>query len=270
MDTITRPKNPPATVMRFAVLSDIHGNLAALQAVLADVRRRGVEQIVNLGDSLSGPMLPLQTAQLLMAQDWMQLAGNHERQVLTLKPDVTSGAEFFTRGQLTARELDWMATLRPRCNYADDVLLCHGTPRSDIDYFLETVTPDGLRAATPSEVTERLGAETAALVLCGHTHIARSVRATSGQLIVNPGSVGLPAYDDAWPHFHVVQNGSPDARYAIVERHAGQWHAALISVPYDHAAMASLGRRNGSERWAVALESGYMPPASAAHVALVP
>ena len=53
--------------MRIALLSDIHGNLAALEAVVADIDRRGADRIVNLGDSLSGPLLPRETAQYLMA-----------------------------------------------------------------------------------------------------------------------------------------------------------------------------------------------------------
>lgn len=244
--------------MRFAVLSDIHGNLAALEAVVADLRRRGVERVVNLGDSLSGPMLPLETARFLMAQDWTHLAGNHERQVLHLKPAENSGVDVYTRSVLGPQELAWMASLAPRMNYADDVLLCHGTPASDIEYFLESVDATGLRAASAAEVEQRLGDVAASLVLCGHTHIPRSVRSARGQLIVNPGSVGLLAYDDDRPYFHLVENGSPDARYAIVERRAGRWFSELVAVPYDHASMAALARARGREDWAVALESGYM------------
>ena len=248
--------------MRFALLSDIHGNLAALEAVVADLRRRGVERVVNLGDSLAGPLLPLETARYLMAQDWTHLAGNHERQVLHLRPDVNSGTDYYTRTQLGAAELAWTASLRPRLDYAGgDVLLCHGTPGSDITYFLESVDPAGLRRASAAEVAERLGDGVAAsLIACGHSHIARCVRSASGQLIVNPGSVGQPAYDDDQPYDHVVENGAPDARYAIVERRGAHWSCELIAVPYDHAAMARLARQRGREDWAVALETGYMPP----------
>lgn len=65
--------------MRIAVLSDIHGNLSALQAVMRDISHRQVDVIVNLGDSLSGPLQPSETAAFLMAQPWVHLAGNHER-----------------------------------------------------------------------------------------------------------------------------------------------------------------------------------------------
>ena len=73
--------------MRIAVLSDIHGNLEALKAVLRDLADRRVDTIVNLGDSLSGPLQPSETAAFLMAQPWPQLAGNHERQLLDFAPE---------------------------------------------------------------------------------------------------------------------------------------------------------------------------------------
>ena len=99
--------------MRIAVVSDIHGNLPALQAVVRDFQRRGVDTVFNLGDSLSGPLLPLQTAQFLMAQDWLHLAGNHERQVLTQGPGQWSAADAYAHAQLGEREFAWMASLGP-------------------------------------------------------------------------------------------------------------------------------------------------------------
>lgn len=241
--------------MRIAIVSDIHGNLRALEAVLRDVGRRGVDRIVNLGDSVSGPLMVRETAQFLMAQDWVQLAGNHERQVLAGSP---GAADAYARSQLGAAELAWMAPLKPSLWLNEEVLLCHGTPTSDITYFLESVEPGQMRLATIAEVDRRLGAVRAGLVACGHTHVPRSVRASNGTLIVNPGSVGLPAYDDDHPVFHQVQNGSPDARYAIVEQVAGEWISTLVAVPYDARPMADLALRNGCPQWARALLTGYM------------
>ena len=146
----------------------------------------------------------------------------------------------FTHSQLTPKEYEWLASLRPSVQYSPEVWLCHGTPTSDVEYFLETVEPTHVRAATLLEVAERLGRVEAELIACGHTHVPRSVRASTGQLIVNPGSVGLPAYDDIHPHPHVIETGSPDARYAIVERLADTWISTLISVPYAYRAMAKV------------------------------
>jgi putative phosphoesterase len=244
--------------MRIAVVSDIHGNLPALEAVLRDIERQGVDGIVNLGDSLSGPLLPLETAQFLMAQDWVHLAGNHERQILIPGRHGRGASDAYAHAQLGPNELGWIASLSHRQELGSEVLLCHGSPRSDIEYFLETVEPGLFRMARPDEIDLRLSAETATLVLCGHTHLPRAVRASRGTLIVNPGSVGLQAYDDDQPYRHVVETGSPDARYAIVEYGTDGWMAALHAVPYDPRPMAQLALRNDRPEWAFALLSGRM------------
>jgi len=239
--------------MRIAVLSDIHGNLAALEAVVADFKRRGVDAVVNLGDSLSGPLLPKETAQYLMAQDWLQLAGNHERQVLQLSPKA-GASDRYAHAQLGAAELAWMAGLQHTQAFNDEALLCHGVPGCDSVTLLQTAE----RHATAAEVEQRLGGCDAALLLCGHSHVARSVRNARGGLIVNPGSVGQPAYEDDYPYPHVVESGSPDARYAIVERGNQGWQAQLIHVPYPYQQMAQLARLRARPDWERALLSGYM------------
>jgi predicted phosphodiesterase len=246
--------------MRIAVVSDIHGNLGALEAVVNDFGRRGVDRVINLGDSVSGPLLPLQTAQYLMASGWVHLAGNHERQVLTQGPGTWSPADAYAHAQLGAAQLAWMASLQHCLPFSDELFLCHATPRSDVEYFLETVEAGGVRIASADEVQTRLAGVRAAVVLCGHTHRPRLLRSAAGQLILNPGSVGLPAFDDEHPFAHVIENGSPDARYAIVERVQGAWVAALIAVPYAHEAMAQLADARGQPDWAHALRTGYMPP----------
>lgn len=211
---------------------------------------------MNLGDSLSGPLHPLETAQFLMATDWLHVSGNHERQLLTL-PGASMGlSDAYAASQLSRRELDWLGSLPAAARLGDDVFLCHGTPVDDTEYFLETVDPSGVRMAHPAEVSHRLGTIESRLVLCGHSHVPRALRAPSGQLIVNPGSVGLQAYDDDRPYPHVIETGSPDARYAIVERRDNEWSAALMSVPYGFESMVSLARQRHRPDWAAALASG--------------
>lgn len=231
---------------------------------MADIARRGVDQVVNLGDSLSGPLLPRETAECLRQQAWLHLAGNHERQLLTLPVDRMGASDAHTRARLDAETLQWLAAQRPAHRHSADVFFCHGSPRSDVEYFLETLTPHGLRLAIAREIAERRGDTLARLIACGHTHVPRALRAADGCLIVNPGSVGLPGYDDEHPWPHWVDTGSPDARYAIVERAPdGAWCAELLAVPYDHAAMVKLARRNARPDWAEALATGYAlrPPA---------
>lgn len=248
--------------MKIALLSDIHGNLAALEAVVAHMQEQHVDHIVNLGDSLSGPLLPLATARFLMAQGWPTLAGNHERQLLTQAPERMGASDAYTCTQLMPEVWEWLRSLPAQLRWSADVLLCHGTPDSDLAYFLDTVEAGLTRLASPAEIDLRMGKVDSAitLVACGHTHVPRAVRSTCGVLLVNPGSVGLPAFDDIHPTAHVVQNGSPDARYAVVQRVSqGAWTVARHSVPYDHESMARMAERNGRADWAHALRTGYMP-----------
>jgi predicted phosphodiesterase len=244
--------------MRIAVVADIHGNLPALETVVRDFTRRGYDAVVNLGDSVSGPLLPLQTAQFLMAQDWVHIAGNSEREILTGEQGQLNASDKFARSQLTARELAWMAALAPNASFDQEVFLCHGMPDSDLGYFLETVESTHVRAATLREIDARLGDRKDSLVLCGHTHVARSVRSSKGQLIVNPGSVGLPGFSDPSPFPHAIETGSPDARYALVEKVGESWLTTLIAVPYAHGDMARLAQERNREEWAHALATGYL------------
>jgi 3',5'-cyclic AMP phosphodiesterase CpdA len=157
---------------------------------------------------------------------------------------------------LRREQLDWLRSLPPAFTFGDDVLLCHGTPASDETYLLETVTPQGARLADSDEIAGRLGAATASLILCGHSHVPRVVQVPDGRLVVNPGSVGLAAYDDDLPHPHKMEAGSPHARYAVVAGSRDGWTADLIAVGYDWHAAADRARRNGRPDRARWIETG--------------
>jgi predicted phosphodiesterase len=237
--------------MRIAVLSDIHGNLPALEAVIADAP--GVDGWLNLGDIVSGPLWPRETAAWLMARDWPTLAGNHERQLLTFAAQRMSPSDRYAAAALTPEQFDWLRALPPTLQPADGLLCVHGTPGNDLQYLLETVTPAGARAATPEEIHARLGGVQCALLLCGHSHVPRCVNAGAITL-ANPGSVGLQAYDDSHPWPHDIESGSPLARYALVDSQG--WQVSLRSVAYDHEAAARCAEANGRGDWADALRSG--------------
>jgi putative phosphoesterase len=245
--------------MRIAAISDIHGNLWALEAVLADIARRGADMTVNLGDILSGPLLPRETAQRLMALGLPTIAGNHERQVLTHDPARMGASDLYAHQQLDEDQRAWIGALPAELRLAHEVLLVHGIPGNDLVYFMETVTEQGQRPATHGEVLERAGEARASLILCGHTHVPRSMQLDDGRLIVNPGSVGLQAYDADLPFPHKAENYTPHARYALVERTAQGWQVEQVAVPYDWDAASDLAARNGRPEWAFALRTGRMP-----------
>lgn len=242
--------------MKIAVLSDIHGNISALNAVIAHAENQSVDQIVNLGDICSGALWPEETADRLMALNLPTIRGNHERQVLSGTPDQMGLSDRRARMTLREDQLAWLAALPETLRLSEEVLLVHGTPDSDLIYFLETVTEQGLRPATLDEVTERAGKADAPLILCGHTHIPRAVRLPDGRLVLNPGSVGLPAYDDDHPFPHVVENGAPHARYATVSNESGKWEASFHLVAYDWEQAARDAEAHDRFDWVNALRTG--------------
>jgi predicted phosphodiesterase len=243
--------------MRFAAIADVHGNYLALDAVRADIRAQGIDEIVNLGDMASGPLDARKTMDALMALDAVHVLGNHDRYLIDRPPEKMGSWDRPAHAQLEAGHLDWLRAVPPTRVFRDHVFLCHATPASDEVYWLETVCSDGtVRMASLDAIEAAASGVAQRLMLCGHSHIAREVRLRDGRSIVNPGSVGSPGYRDIHPFPHLMEAGTPDARYAILEFSTGEWRATFRQVPYDHEAMAALARRNGQPELASALATG--------------
>jgi len=243
--------------MRIAVLADIHGNLRALEAVRADIAKRSPDVIVNLGDNVSGPLQAAATADLLMQQSYVHIRGNHDRQVIDRAPEKMGPSDRAAHGQLNGRHLAWLATLPPTQLLGEDVLLCHGSPKDDLEYLLEQVDGDRVHLASTGRIQERLGDVQAALILCGHTHMPRTVSLPGGAVVVNPGSVGLPAYDDTWTALHYVETGSPHARYALIDWDPKVKRVEFVALEYDWESASKEAAQANRPDWAHALATGY-------------
>ena len=239
----------------FAVIADVHGNAWALEAVLSDISRRELKSIVNLGDNANGPLDPARSVELLRGCGARHVRGNGDR--MTGEGGATARrSALFARERLDEDALRWLREL-PFQLRGEGWLAFHATLRSDEEYLLENVAAGRTVLASSLEIAARLGGADASLVLSGHTHIPRLVRLEDGRVVVNPGSVGLPAYEDTEPSPHAVENGSPDARYAIVRRDEAGWRVEFVSVPYDWRTAASAARAAGWAPWARYLETGY-------------
>ena len=136
-------------------------------------------------------------------------------------------------------------------------MLCHGSPTDDREYLLEDVSESGVHLASAATIRKRLGNLRARLVLCGHSHMPRVISIGEGVQVVNPGSVGLPAYDDVRPLPHYMETGSPHARYALLDRGPHGWRIAFVAVEYDWDAASNEARRANRPDWAHALSTGY-------------
>jgi predicted phosphodiesterase len=247
--------------MRIALISDIHGNRWALAAVLEHIAGQRVDEIWNLGDILSGPLEPAATADLLMPLALPTIRGNHERQLLACAERAGGASDQFAFEHTDARHRDWLAGLPATLAPRPDVHLCHGTPASDVELLLETVELDGQRPARLAEIEDRVAGQAARLIACGHTHVPHLARTGDGRTIVNPGSVGLPAYDTEHPLVpggrYFMDTGSPHASYAVAEQARGGWAISFHRVVYDWDAAADCAARNGRPDWAHALRTGF-------------
>lgn len=237
-----------------AVISDIHGNKHALEAVLRDTDARGIHSIVNLGDALFGPLDPVGTARLLMARpDMTHIMGNCDRYLL--QDEMDSATFRYVKPLLTAEIEAWLRGF-VRTAARDDALFCHGTPFSDEAYLLEEVTAAGVRNRSYDALMAELAPIRQRVVFAGHTHLQKTIRLPDGKLLVNPGSVGLPAYEEAFPFPHAMEACTPHARYAIASKQGEAWEIEHIALPYAHEVAAEIAARNGRDDYSHAIRYG--------------
>jgi predicted phosphodiesterase len=181
--------------MRLAALYDIHGNLPALEAVIADVRREGVDQLLVGGDVVPGPM-PREMIEYLLALDIpaQYIRGNGDREVVTAirggentaLPESVRETIRWNAEQVRAHEsllAGWPLTCSLTLADAGEILFCHATPRNDSDIF--TASTDA-RAVLPT-----FAGIAAPTIVCGHTHMQFD-RPIGRHRVVNAGSVGMP------------------------------------------------------------------------------
>lgn len=244
--------------MRIAALSDIHSNVYALDAVLTDIRKQAVDVIVNLGDILYGPIAPKATFELLMENDLVTIRGNQDRQIYEAGEDeiASNPTMQYILQELGKEPLAWMKQLPFSLELNENVFLCHGTPDDDMTYLLENIESGRAIVRSDKEIISLLNNTQSDVVLCGHTHTPRVVETSSNQIIVNPGSVGLPAYTDDEPLAHSMENFSPHATYAIVERDILGWSVQHMKVTYALDKAVREAKKRNRQDWVHFLTTG--------------
>jgi predicted phosphodiesterase len=181
---------------RVAAIYDIHGNLPALEAVLAEIRQANAEQIVVGGDIVPGPMVRETMEHLLTLDVPVKfILGNGETAMLEVwagrvpakVPEAFRPQQYWAAEQMAADYKpivsSWPRTVHMEIAGIGEVLFCHGTPRDEDEIFTRLTPADGLRPAFAEVNTQ--------LVVCGHTHMQFD-RAVAGIRVVNAGSVGMP------------------------------------------------------------------------------
>jgi putative phosphoesterase len=236
--------------MRLALIADIHGNLPALDKVLTELDRDGVDQIVCLGDVAVGPQ-PVETLERLRELGCPTIMGNWDACMLGEAPGVDGelaemlvDACTWSASQLSTAQREYMQgfqdTLELRLDAEVTLLAFHGSPRSFDDEIYAT-TPD-------EELESMLAGHEASVFAGGHTHF-QLFRRFGESVVVNAGSVGQP--------FRRRRRGvmrlSPWAEYCIVAYDSGSLAIELRRTAVDVDALIGTTRRSGmphSERWA--------------------
>ena len=244
------------SINKVAIISDIHGNRWALEAVLEDISRRGITQIVNLGDIAYGPLEPKNTVSLIRSQSIISLQGNEDR---ILDEEIKGGYDSRIRdyviNQLDQSQLEWLKTLKSALFLRHDILMFHAMPDRDDRYLLYEVTPKYVRNRPENRILEILDNCQANLIFCGHSHMHRKLKAEN-YTIIDVGSVGLQAYVDDIPYIHKMENGDPKARYVILTINSSRYDFEICTITYDWESAASVAKNNGYPDWEVWLRTG--------------
>lgn len=172
---------------RVAVLADIHGNLAALDAVLTEVEAEAVDTVVVAGDVVGGPFSAEVFDRVTSLPEVRFVRGNADRLVVegTAEQDQDWEAERARLGdERIALVASWPLTTELEIDELGRTLVCHAIPSADEPIFTR-ITPD-------AEVEELLGGTGAGAVVVGHTHVQFDRRLANGLRVVNAGSVGMP------------------------------------------------------------------------------
>ncbi|WP_116950474.1 metallophosphoesterase family protein [Jiangella endophytica] len=203
-------------VASVAVLSDVHGVLPALEAVLAEPDVRAAERIVLTGDIAAGP-LPVETLDLLVSRGervvWVR--GNADRELVAVARGATSAIDVsdWAGRQLRPDHVELLDGLPHPVTLDVDgfgpVLFCHGTPRDDDEVVLVDSS-----LARWAEVLSVVPGDVRTVV-CGHTHMPFQ-RLVDRRLVVNPGSVGMP-YGRPGPHWALLSDGVVTLRRTAID-----------------------------------------------------
>ncbi len=234
---------------KIAIISDIHGNSWALKEILKDIKANGITIIINLGDSLYGPLDPKGTFELLIDNTIISISGNQDRIILE-NLDSKSDIETleYVKTQIDNKTIDWLKSLPFDYIFENEIYCCHASPKSDTTYLLEKLHPDCVSISSNIEIDKKLESIRQKIVLCGHSHVPRIVE-TLNKTVINSGSVGLPAYDDDFPILHKMESFNNYAKYSILTKIENTIKIEQVSVPYDFEKAATIAKSNNRSDW---------------------
>ena len=244
------------STMRIAVLSDIHGNTWAFETVLKDIKKRNIKTILNLGDSLYGPLDPEGTAKIIQKYKIISISGNEDRIILeNINRETKNHTLNYVINELSNDSIKWLVSLKDTMIFENILFLCHGTPNYDYYYLSEKIRNKKIYRKNKADLKNEVKNISQDIILCGHSHFPRKIE-VNNKKIINPGSVGLQAYTDDFPSYHTVENGDPDARYLILTIEDNTLKTEFINLSYNFEKAVEYAENNNRNDWAKWLKTG--------------
>lgn len=241
---------------KIVIISDIHGNSWALREVLDDIKNKGIETIINLGDSLYGPLDPKGTFELLVENNVISISGNEDREIIENIESISNNETIeYVKSQIDKKVIDWLKSLPFDFVFENEIYCCHASPESDTTYLLESIHTDYISIKNNKEIDATLKNISQEIVVCGHSHVPRIVE-TFNKTIINAGSVGCPAYDDDLPIPHKMENFNPRARYSILTKIENTIRIEQVAINYDFETAALKAEENNRNDWAKWIRTG--------------
>lgn len=244
--------------MKIAILSDIKSNVYALQEVIKDAKSKNVDLLLNLGDSFYGPVAPRETYDLIKENKFITVCGDEDRSILeaSLASLEENKTLKYVYDDLGEEVLYWIQALPFEKFVGEDLYMTHATQHDDSIYMLEDIKSEKPVLRSDKEILNLIDDVESKFIMCGHSHTPRCLNLSSGQVVINPGSVGLQAFQKDKPHPHKIENLSPDASYVILNVTNSEYSLELVNVPYDYEKAALKAQQNGREDWAYAIRNG--------------
>jgi putative phosphoesterase len=218
------------------MISDVHANLPALEAVLADIERRSVDQVFCAGDLVGQGPHPNQVVSLIRKAGIPSILGNQEIELRALgdrgQPNPMKHM-LWTIAVLKRRNREYLLGLPPDREIEVEgvgILIVHGSPHGSFDTMHPSLTSETIRAWFPA------GTRRPDVLVGGHTHVP-FVRTVDGMLVVNAGTVGRPF------------DGDPRASWALLELEEGRARARIRRVGYPVEETVRAMKRIGMQKW---------------------
>jgi predicted phosphodiesterase len=246
--------------MKIAILSDIKSNIYALEEVIKDTKKQKVDVILNLGDSLYGPIEPRATYELIKQNQIITICGNEDRKILEATPAQLEENDTlrYVYDELDDDILHWIQDLPFEKLIGDDYYMIHGTFNDDSLYMLEDISSGRTVLRDDENILKIVDDITSKFVMCGNSCVPRCTNLSSGQVAINPGAVGLQAFKSDYPNDHIIENNTPDASYVLLTVENNEYGIELIKVAYDFEKAALSAEKNGRDDWAYALRKGQV------------